>query len=354
MLSYDFIINTFKKRGANKYIVIKKFSPEDSKLISDALIDSKSSVYFSDSGSIDVVTETTEKTFGNSLTGYKETNSTNIELKIKTIPSTQKYVFSRLLGLYVLYIASPREVTLRYNPVPRPEIINLYKQSTANATVAKGLIMNACIDSNGLDPVCSCINRDEDDTGMDTEFCMNDLFGTPTVRRAIKKADRKAYDTISGVCFCTNSKCQPNHPVVEYIIKKEKGECPKNLVVTLCNSTINAGRDLKAQDINLQQNCGSSQTTQTAPEPSPSPAPSPAPSQPVTGSTYTSDVPPSSTTTTTKPKTTTPTKVTQIQAPPKQKDNTMYIIIAIALLIVIIVAYFMLKSPSQRFYKRHF
>jgi len=342
MLSYDFIINTFKKRGADKYIVITKFSPSDSKLISDALIDSNSSVYFSDKGSIDVVTPTVTKTFGNPLTGYNRSNSTNIELKIKTIPSTQKYVFSKLLGFYVLYIASANNVSLRYNPMPRPEIVQFYKE---DKSAAKGLILNACMETNGLDPVCSCINRNEETTGSDTEFCMNELFGSDTVRKAIKKADRKNYDEIAGWCFCSNTKCQQDHPVVKYIIKEEKGECPKNLVITMCNSTINAGRDLKAQDINLQQNCGASSTTQTATQQVPPPVespPVPAPSQPVTGSTYTSDKPPTTTVATT-PQATQPTKVKQIQAPPKQKDNTIYIIIAIVLLIILVAAYFLLK-----------
>jgi len=339
MLSYDFIINTFKKRGADKYIVIKKFSPTDSKLISDALIDSNSSVYFSDGGSIDIVTESTEKSFGNPLTGYKEKNSTNIELKIKTIPSTQKYVFSKMLGFYLLYIESSTNITLRYNPVPRPEIIALYKQNDNSAAIAKGLILNACLDSNGLDPVCSCINRNEDVTGVDTEFCMNDLFGSPTIRKAIKKADNKAYGDISGFCFCSNSKCLPTHSVVKNIILPEKKECPKDLIVTICNSTINAGKDLTAQDINLQQQCGATKTTEASPELTES---MPTPSQPVTGSTYTSDKAPTTTVATT-PQSTQPTKVKQIQAPPKQKDNTMYIIIAIVLLIILVAVYFLLK-----------
>jgi hypothetical protein len=142
-------------------------------------------------------------------------------------------------------------------------------------------------------------------------------------------------------------------------------QCPANQFQQCINNSFQTydGASLQQNVIDASQINNCVQTSNIQPNPTPSSI------QPVTGSTYTSDKPPSTTSisptsttpTSISPTSTTPTKTTYSIVPPKKKvpiptqtNNTLYIIIFIIIILIAIIAYFMLKSPSQRFYKRRF
>lgn len=98
--------------------------------------------------------------------------------------------------------------------------------------------------------LCTCFNF----TGND--FCMRDLLGTETTRSTLERVDTVGYNSIKTKCHCLNSNCPLDEPIMD-IYKTDVNECPSVIQITLCNSTINAGRDLSAGGINVAQNCKS-------------------------------------------------------------------------------------------------
>jgi hypothetical protein len=364
-MSVDFIINKFKNNtGPNRYITIYNFNSSDNQLLLEALKSGNYKVYFNDDGVIEIKkgAETIKK-FKNSVTGNNSIDiTTSNQVKMKDY--TQKYVFSRPWGAYLLYIDN-QKIKILYNPIPR-ELANTV--TSANRKSYNDYIIDVCFDTDKLDPVCYCIHRDNDEHKDDpnsTEFCMDNLLG-PELNKLAKR-NQGAGGYIGPQCHCYNPRCDESHPYrVNAIIKLSPPgitACPTSKNITICNASFDAGQ-IETGDVSVQQKCGGAGDIDAS-------LPSTSPSKPVTGSTYTSDKPPSSTTPTTtssttsiSPTSTTPTKTSSTTSsivPPKKKvpvpiqtNNTLYIVIFIVVILIAIISYFMLKSPSQRFYKRHF
>jgi hypothetical protein len=324
-------------------------------------------IYFNDSGVIDITDKNRKRIslFKNNLTNNNNSDTTISNL-VTLKNKTNKYIFSKPFGKYVLYLPNKNDVSLRYNPVPRPEY-SKYANST-NRKTATDYVIETCFETNLEEPFCSCIQRintSNDNDTRDRQFCMNELLGSENLRKIIEQKQGSAYNDIAKNCDCSNPSCGTDHPY-RLRLRELIGTCPSNLVVTICNTSFDAGSKLQTGDVNVQQKCGAEVGIGQTEQP-----PSTPNLAPVTGSTYTSDKPPSSTTPTTtssttsiSPTSTTPTKTSSTTSsivPPKKKvpvpiqtNNTLYIVIFIVVILIAIISYFMLKSPSQRFYKRHF
>jgi hypothetical protein len=267
MTSTSFIATKFyNNEGIDKYFKLRTFSLEDSKLMSKALNSSfpLHNLYFNDSGVIfyESDNKNENKVWGNLITGKKEYVRVDPCEKAKI---GQEYFFSSKNGNYILYKNMDGTYSLLYNTVPRSEFSRFYE---AAPDAALSSAIDGCVATKGLDPVCSCINAEktnEKDGKPEISFCMNDLFGGASARKAVKLSgsNRQGYDTISNICGCTNTKCNKNHPF-QKVFRDPSGthKCPDgNLTVTICNSSFNAGGNLNTGQVNLQQSCGSESNT---------------------------------------------------------------------------------------------
>ena len=279
MTSVSWIFNNFLRgekdvitpTNVGKYYKVTSFSPTDSKDISDALGSSSSKVYLSDFGGVVSINGT--RNFKNGLTGQTAPDYSSGSI-ISMSAGNNKYVFSKPFGYWGLYRKTENEMYLVYNPVPRPEVDNLIQaKGDSGMQSFKTDIQTACKENGATDPICVCVDGPEDDR----KFCMDDLMGVKP-RQDYQRLSPSTYNAAEEICGCANTKCLKDHP---FNLKhyRKKIPCPSTINFSVCNSTIDAGRDLKAGNVNIEQKCGVN--TSSAPSPTPSsPSPSPTPSSP--------------------------------------------------------------------------
>ena len=234
-------------------------------------------------------------------------NESNLVSLPSTLANPPYLVVSKPYGFYYLYKkdnATP--MVLLYNTIPRPEYIDFYNGDNQ----AYGLVADYCKEVNKADPVCLCINQENNnasDTTENKQFCMNSIFKTNAARAAVKsKATPYEYGELSKRCGCFNTECSQTHPfhIADRLIKlPPNGECPASNY-TICSVQIGAGRDVEFDNLQLEQKCGSDSGP------------------------------------TTKPPTTAPPTT----APPKKSSPILFIIIGLVLLIAII--FFVLKKKK--------
>jgi hypothetical protein len=191
---------------------------------------------------------------------------------VKRDSVTQKYFFSVPFGKWILYTNSQTEpkFTLLYNPVPRTYAADYLKENTYSN--GRDELAAYCLEADILDPVCKCINIENDEEKDRYQFCMNDLVGGNKVRAALRKLDRIKYNTDERMCHCINSNCLTKHPVRDRML--ERVACPSSYTFTSCNVNIQAGQSIYADNLDLQQKCAASVGLSPTPE-QPSPPPTP-------------------------------------------------------------------------------
>lgn len=300
-MSTQFLLNIFNKPGEQRYLKILQYPETIAKVIYSALTGTPSDVsagevnstalrptnyyasfystlcgdncinnsennltlYFFDSGTISIAFNqiTLVLEILNPVTKTASSTS-NYTFKNKaTLKPNNPYVFSKPFGAYLLYVKSPTDISLRYNPVPRPEITGSLKTTTKG--VLSSLIANSCLETKTADPVCSCINiqNTDENRGVNTEFCMTELLGSSETRKAIKELDATAYGQMFKICDCSNVRCvEQSHPFHQAWRSPTVGvneACPSNLAITICDTQFNVGRDMTATgNLNLAQKCG--------------------------------------------------------------------------------------------------
>jgi hypothetical protein len=335
------------RTNVGRYYKVTSFSPEDSKLISDALSNTNSKVYLSDNGGVLSINKT--RNFKNGLTNQTDPD-TSVSSIISLSPGNNKYVFSRPFGAWALYRKTENEMFLVYNPVPRKEVdIFVEARGSSGMQTFKTEIEAACKENGSTDPVCLCVDGSEDDQ----KFCMDDLMGKKP-RQDYQRLSPQTYNAAEEICGCANTKCKKDHPFIIGHYRK-KIPCPANVNFSVCNTSIDAGRDLKAGNVSIEQKCGvNTQNPPSAPPPAPAPAPAPAqapaqapaPTAPAPAPTAQRPTAPA------KPTTAAPKPTTPIASPapaaPAPKSNTMlYVIIGVVLLLIIIgIAVFFLMGKS--------
>jgi hypothetical protein len=341
-----------KLANGGKFIKVTTFSTADSTMLSTALGEPNKKVFFTDNG---VVSIQGGKTFPNLLTGMKTVSSTGDTSAVKiAADKNDAYVFSQPLGYWGLYKKAADQVYLFYNPLNRPEIT--VQTKNAGLTSVKNDIAQTCEDVKGAASICNCIDGPKDTQ----KFCMSGVMGSETARKAYQKMDNNNYNKTEELCDCYATSCPKDTIFVRDFYRKEGigKTCPANLVMSVCNTSISAGRDLNAKGpINVAQACGaSSESPAPAPAPAPAtaaktPAPAPAPATaaktpaPAPAPTTAAKTPAPAPAPTTASKTTAPTTASKTTAPAPAQDNTpMLIGGAVVVLALAAGAYFYTKK----------
>ena len=328
-MSIDFIKNKFFNNfKENKYILITTFPVSISNLLYRALNHDSTDInntdkklptdlvtniitknvitYFNDYGVITIaeskdndMTQISRSDvlyqINNPITLNNTVNlTTNNIVTLKS--SKHQYVFSQPLGKFLIHIESKDKITLRYNPIPQPGFTQSFDKTNFDNYDNK--IALACIENKMEDPVCACINvlNSSNNKNNDTELCVNDLVGGSDIKDKIKKADRQAFDTMFDLCDCSNTNCtRLSHPY-NIAWRTFKGKpCPSNIVLTICNTSFNAGGNLNASGANIAQGCSANSgsvantSTSSSAEPSPISKPTETPISKPTGTTLSSN-----------------------------------------------------------------
>jgi hypothetical protein len=268
-MSTDFILKRYRRSGPDKFLTLRSFDVLDSNIIFNALQKSNEfNLYFNDLGVIEITDKekNTLKLFINNLTNQTESNITNSNL-ITINNKENKYIFSKPFGKYILYLKDKDNVSLRYNPVPRPEYSNYVNNS--NIKTATDYIIETCFETNLEEPFCKCIwrpNTSSDYDIRDRQFCMNDLLGGTNIRSIIEtKTPKDSYTNVAKFCDCSNPSCLDEHPYKKKL-RQIIGECPSNLITTICNTSFDAGNKLQTGDVSVQQKCGAEVAKLVQPE----------------------------------------------------------------------------------------
>lgn len=281
----SFLVKKFtdnENKNDKRYTAVMKYSTADSSEIYDAIFNNVGLLYFDDTGTLLLKKIGSEKIISNGITKKNNVPTLNA-FRLRSSDLSQKYFYSIPYGKYILYIESYTQAKLLYNPIPRNDFIDFYKKSDFEAY---SFAIQACVENGGKDPICRCLNL-QTDKDPDTEFCMNDIFGSPELRKNVKNSatNKTGYNTLEGVCGCSNDLCEELHPLNAAIRSGVKA-CPSNLVVTICNSTLNT-KDFVNSNATLSQSCsgnlGGVATDATPPpviNPPPSPITQPPPSIP--------------------------------------------------------------------------
>lgn len=267
--------------------------------------------------------ETNITTIPNLITKQTDVPMTDTYL-IEPVSNSQTYFFSEPNGNYILYKNSRGLYSLLHNPVPRPEYANFFNSSPENQRLAFDTVINMCLENDGSDPLCKCLNKEQTSPSKpNTEFCMDKLLGSQSATQTIKQSNQ-AYTQIAAVCGCSDTDCQSRPFSQLYRDKNGSHKCPEgNITITACVSNISA-KNLSAQGINTSQNCGSQQdSTSSSPSSSTPPKTSSTPSAPST--------PPSSST---PPKTS-----SSPSAPSSPMSMTTIILIAVVILLLLGIGY---------------
>jgi hypothetical protein len=267
MTSVSWIFNKFNKGKTDtsysigKYFIVSTFSQSDSNTISSEL-DNNTKIYLADSDG--VLSIDGEKDFPNGLTKKQEPDSTTQGTLITMEKGDNKYAFSRPYGNWILHRKDKNNMFLLYNPLPRPESDAFIENKGTQEM--KNIVLDSCTQNKGKDPVCVCLDGPEDNE----KFCMDNLLTLQT-RKDYQRLDNRSYGETEKVCGCANTKCIKTHPLNQKHFRKEGtiNKCPDSINIAVCNTSISAGRDFKAGDVNVAQSCGQS-----------SPAPPPAASAP--------------------------------------------------------------------------
>lgn len=273
-------------------------------------------------------------TIPNEITKQTDVPTTDTYL-IEPVSTTQTYFFSRPNGNYILYKKNGL-YSLLHNPIPRPEYANFFNSTAENQQLAFDTVINTCVENNGSDSLCKCLNKEQTSpTKPNTEFCMDNLLGSHSATQTIKTS-RQAYEQIASICGCSDTDCQSKPFNKLYRDKNGSHKCPEgNIVVTACLSNLSANT-LNAQGINVTQNCGSQQNT-TAPPPAWTAPPVSTP--PVS-------TPPVSTPQVSTPPVSTPPSSSSPTLPPSatSMSKTMIISITIVILLLLSIGYFYLSK----------
>lgn len=272
--------------GIDRYQVIQKLDTQISRILFSALNGQNRydySVFFDDeTGSIRILENGRVILIRNTLT--RKTQSTNVEqYRIdNTDELNGNYIFSKPNGRWILNLKNT-PYTILYNPVPRNDMAYEYKNANdSGKSDILSKIIQSCIENNGKDPTCSCVNGITTNLSTpslenDGEFCMTEIFNrNKALRRQVQfsSENKSVYGTLAGMCHCINQNCNKitNSFMREYIISNP---CDKQLNLTICNTSIisdNAGQ-VNLGDLNIEQKCSSN----TGPTPSPTPGPTPSP-----------------------------------------------------------------------------
>jgi hypothetical protein len=314
MTSVGWLLTRFSKpKGKDRYVTVRTFSQTDSNTISSALKSGSNKVYFGDDEGVISIDGNTN--FKNGLTGISDPAlSTLLPNNIVNSDSVDdKYVFSKPNGKWILYCQNKDNLFLLQNPVPRPEWDICYKNAS-NVTVQQTI--QSCLKTDGKDPVCKYLDGDNEEP--DDNFCMNDLL-TPATRKVMKKGDRTGYANILSFCDCSK-KGYDTFPFIKTY--RTNTPCPSSLAFSVCNTSIDAGRDLKAGNVNIEQKCGANQTNAPSSMGGSPPTGSPPTGSPPTGSPPTGSPPTGSPPTGSPPTGSPPTELPPSDLPPSESPAT--------------------------------
>jgi hypothetical protein len=320
MTSVSWIFNKFNKGKTDtsysigKYFIVSTFSQADSNTISSEL-DNNTKIYLADSDG--VLSIDGEKDFPNGLTKKQEPGSTTQGTLITMEKGDNKYAFSRPYGNWILHRKDRNNMFLLYNPLPRPESDAFIENKGTQEM--KNIVLDSCTQNKGKDPVCVCLDGPEDNE----KFCMDNLLTLQT-RKDYQRLDNRSYGETEKVCGCANTKCIKTHPLNQKHFRKEGtiNKCPDSINIAVCNTSISAGRDFKAGDVNVAQSCG--QSSPAPPAASDPPPSAPASSPPTPSATASAPVAPKpSLSTVSIPKTTPAAPVAKQPVSPPAKKPTV-------------------------------
>ena len=256
------IIQKFlRNQGKDRFIKIKKFNSEISKLIMYCI--NNEILYFKDLGTI--VAGGTYNTFifkgFNSVTNINSNDnvSTYIDNNSKVIKESdiQQFFSSRNWGKYLLYTRDQNtpEFYLLYNPIPRKEFIDYMND---NLTDAFQQLSKYC-QENPYEVVAKFI---KDGTSNPPHYCLDNYIGVDR-RLAIYNTinsdplNRQAYDELARRCMCINPSVEKNHPLYQKFLDAQGLNC--NSTTQICVNVanfMNLGKGtLKTGDVNLNQSC---------------------------------------------------------------------------------------------------
>ncbi len=283
-MNYNFTTLRFDQdanTGIKRFVRVHTFTEEESQLIADGMdtmdVGDNIHLYFNDIGN--VVVKNGEESVLNFYPKTMRVDPQNVDFQTSTQGKTNKidfdvtsfiggevFIYSKPLGKWILYStnldSSDPIFHLYFNPIP----VDYAKRMTNVDTTSLGLnnLANYCIEVKGKDPVCVCINKENEDNNDDTEyqqFCMNDLLGSNKVRAAVKKNEIKAnnlqqYNAAANNCHCFNLNCNKLHPVRKVLT--EIKSCPNKIVMTSCTVQVGAseGGSVETGNMNVQQECG--------------------------------------------------------------------------------------------------
>jgi hypothetical protein len=182
--------------------------------------------------------------------------------KVGTEARKQPFIFSPGLQ-WILYLEGDKYYLL-YNFIHTKEFDNYYK---IKKTEAMDIFYDYCKRTKGIDPSCSC------GTG-NVDICIERV--APGYLTQIKNTPD--YSTIQSQCQHVENGCLSvadlTHSFLNSYYAEAANARPKNVTMTLCSTSISAGRDIKADSMNIQQSC---KTAFEPPAPPPTVPPTTAP-----------------------------------------------------------------------------
>ena len=270
-----FVNRLLSKTGKDMFVQIYSFNATNSKFIDDALFLKKDfyNCYLSNDGSFVIYNKniatnaSSEKTtieYINKLTKKPVIVSSGIKpLSLNLSVPNQKYFFS-LNSKWILYRdpSSPVIYSILYNTIHFVDFKNYYSIS-GNESSSTILFNKYCKEVSNLDDACACFNFD------DNPACLYDLLGktdTDALKSKKDTASLQLYNTLSSGCACVNQKCTvfnkqnaDSKSFIPFYINKNMNNCNQDFILTYCNSSITAGRDLSAEGkVSVNQACSAS------------------------------------------------------------------------------------------------
>ena len=274
-----FVNLLLNKTGKDMFVKIYTFTNEKSTSINDALFLKKTlyNCYLSNDGSFVIY----NKNIGTGSSGTKtdveyintftkkpvliNSGLPPLSLNIKVID--QKYFFSPN-SKWILYKNVSNNVIsyyILYNTFQFIDFKNYYSVN-GNESTSINLFKKYCKEVNNLDDGCLCFNFD------DNPACLYDLIGqtdTDTLKNKIDTASKQFYNTLSSGCPCVNQNCSKfskqnadSATFIPYYIQKNLNNCNQDFILSYCNSSITAGRDLTSEGkVTVNQACSAQGAT---------------------------------------------------------------------------------------------
>jgi hypothetical protein len=175
----------------------------------------------------------------------------------------QPFIFSP--GLQWILYSKGDKCYLLYNFIHTKEFNDYYK---IKKTEAMDIFYDYCAKTKGIDPTCSC------GTG-NVDICIERV--APGYLTQIKNTPD--YSTIQSQCQHVENGCLSVADLTNSFLNTYYAEPanarPKNVTMTLCSTSISAGRDIKADSMNIQQSCKTAFEPPASP-PAPTPVTTPA------------------------------------------------------------------------------